>query len=196
MDIYEEYQSFINEHFELISTLVRQKSKIISRFSHVFLVLDHINNLKTKDQTDKDLDLIFETAYDYFSVHIDTISNILKDKFNNDMFKMNEIEKTINLLLYIHDFEYEVMNLDGYNQQAYDELLKIEEMTLTLIDNKKVVSDSLFVKLNEVTEELFTGDYYDVNSILYDIALELGLIEYNDPFENMDLIFGEVNAQD
>ena len=69
-------------------------------------------------------------------------------------------------------------------------------MVHTLIKNHKIVNDGLFLKLDDTTRELFSGDYYDVNSILYDIAIELNLIEDNDPFENFDLVFGEINAHD
>ena len=44
MTIFDDYESWKNENLDLISSLIKNKSKMIVRFSPVIAVVDYLNN--------------------------------------------------------------------------------------------------------------------------------------------------------
>ena len=109
MDIYEDYASWKKENSHLIQTLVNKKSKAIVRFSCVIAVVDylyhrHIDGKKLSE----DEEVIFSTGFDYIYDSFMMIDNILQSDFNGDIDLMEGCSQTINLLLYINDFESEI----------------------------------------------------------------------------------------
>ena len=197
MDVYADYKNWKHENFEMINTLIKIKSNIISRFSHVILVVDYLYDKRQKDgqDLDPDLEVIFETGFNYIHDHFLTITSILEQEYRNDIVQMDKNSKTINLLLYIHDFENELLNNEDYEKSDYDMLLELEDEVDSYIKSHTEVPDSLFAKLDEITHQIFE-EYYGVNDIMYDIAIELKLLSTSDEFEDFDIIFGKVEAHD
>ena len=64
-DIYEDYESFKHENYDLISTLVKHDSKIISRFSPVLMVVDYLSIQNKKRKLTEDEYVFFSTGFDY-----------------------------------------------------------------------------------------------------------------------------------
>ena len=101
MDIYTDYANWKFEKYELISTLIKNKSKAISRFTSVIAVVDFLYDKFVKEKKlDDDLELIFSTGFDYIYDEFMMIETLLQNKFNNDYKELEKYSKTINLLLY------------------------------------------------------------------------------------------------
>ena len=190
MTIYTDYDEWKMENIDLINNLLKLNSSMISRFTHVIAICDYLyNESLNKKETEEYLDVIFETAFDYVQDHIYTISSILKKEYRNNLKGMNEHAKSINLLLYTHDFERELDNLDSATEADKNKLGDFEERVKGYIERHEEIPDELFRILDDITYEIFGEEYQDTNSILYEIALKLNLVDT--PKEQaIDMVFG------
>jgi len=190
MTIYEDYEDWKNENIELINELIKMKSAIISRFSHVIAVTDYLyNEYMTNGSLEDYLENIFEHGFDYLHDHFVTISTILQKEYRGNLVGMNENAKTINLLLYVNDFQNELANEDDHKQSDLDKLSDFEQKVLEYIDKHQEVPDEMFGVLDDITFDIFDENYKGVNEIMYDVALELNLIDNNEG-EAIDNVFG------
>lgn len=176
MDVYSDYGNWKFENFTLIDELVKLNSSIISRFLHVINVTDHFYNKRL--ELNKDLpneeEIIFETGFNYIHDHFNTVQMIKKNIFNNNVKELNKYAKTVNLLLYTNDFQNELMNTYPDEKESIRKLADFEERTLKYLESKTEAPDTMFALLSDLTNSIF-DDYYSVNEIIYDVAIELGL---------------------
>lgn len=191
MTIYEDYENWKDENFDLINDLIKMKSKIISRFSHVIAVVDYLYNKHEQEGSlEEYLEVIFEHGFDYLHDHFVTISTILQKEYRGNLVGMNEYAKTINLLLYTNDFQNELENDDNAKQEDLDKLNDFEQRVLSYIEKHEEAPDEMFGLLNDITYNLFDENYRSVNDILYDVALELDLAIDDNGEAPIDNIFG------
>ena len=191
MTIYEDYENWKDENFDLINDLIKMKSKIISRFSHVIAVVDYLYNKHEQEGSlEEYLEVIFEHGFDYLHDHFVTISTILQKEYRGNLVGMNEYAKTINLLLYTKDFQNELENDDNAKQEDLDKLNDFEQRVLSYIEKHEEAPDEMFGLLNDITYNLFDENYRSVNDILYDVALELDLVIDDNGEAPIDNIFG------
>ncbi len=191
MDFYEDYQGFKNDNEVLINDLVKTKSPIIARFKHVFAVVDYLY-AKHKDLKDNesDEDLIFQTGYSYVFDRFNTIDLIYTKIFDKNFNEMNKYAKTINLLLYTIDFQDEIKSIDENNTTEYNSLVAFEDLILKKLEGKEHADDIFFGMLNDISTKAFSNldvEYYGLNEIFYDIALELEIIDEIDD-EGIDVL--------
>ena len=182
MDIFEDYLSWKYENHELIQALVKKKSKTISRFTHVISVVDYLYDQKQKNSLTEDEELIFSTGYDYIYDQFQMIGTILDCKFNKNIDEMEKYSKTINLLLYINEFQSEVLNQESVKEQI-TELNTLEDKVNKELDNKENAVEEDFILLNDITYKIFEKngiEVHTVDQIFYDIALEYNLVNDND----------------
>ncbi len=189
MNNFEDYRSYKDEHIELIDELLEIKSKIISRFTHVLAICEYISALN-EDELNDDLINIFDVAFEYLSRQIDTIETIYKKDYRNNLDAFNGASRTINLLLHIDDFLKEYETLDNANEEGKEDLSKLYDDVLEEAEKGKDINDIYFGILNDLVYKLFPQDYRSVNDILYDVAIELDLVDSFDPEEEIDPIFG------
>ncbi len=196
MDVYTDYANWKFENYELINVLIKLKSKIISRFSHTVLVVDYLYNKRVKDgNLDPDLEIFFETGFNYIHDHFMTINTILKSEYRGNIQEMNKNAKTINLLLYVEDFINELLEKPNYDQKDYDKLSKFEDTVNEYIESHKEIPDEYFGILDDITCTIFEN-YQGINEIMYEVALDLDLIQDNDEFDDVDAIFGKMEKYD
>lgn len=180
MDIYTDYANWKFEKYELISTLIKNKSKAISRFTSVIAVVDFLYDKFVKEKKlDEDLELIFSTGFDYIYDEFMMIETLLQNKFNNDYKELEKYSKTINLLLYINDFQNEALNYkEGtFNLKPLDEL---NDKVMNYIDTGENAPDEYFAVLSDITSSMFDNldeEFHTVDQIYYEIAVELGIYE-------------------
>ena len=189
MNNFEDYRSYKDEHIELIDELLEIKSKIISRFTHVLAICEYISALN-EDELNDDLINIFDVAFEYLSRQIDTIETIYKKDYRNNLDAFNGASRTINLLLHIDDFLKEYETLDNANEEGKEDLSKLYDDVLEEAEKGKDINDIYFGILNDLVYKLFPQDYRSINDILYDVAIELDLVDSFDPEEEIDPIFG------
>lgn len=177
MDILTDYANWKFENYELIDTLVKNKSAIIRRFPHVLAVCDFYYNEVTnnKYKMSHDEEIIFSSGFNYLHDHFDTIDLILRQDFNSKIEEMEKCAKTINLLLYINDFQAELSNVNPNNISFKKTLDDLEERTMKCIDTRTNAPDEMFQLLSDVTENMFADGYQGVNEIMYEVAEELGI---------------------
>ncbi len=188
MNIIEDYKNWKDEHIDLIDNLLNIKSKIISRFTHVIAVCEYISTL-SDDLLNEDLENIFEVAFTYLSRQIETIETLFEKDYRHNLNAFDKASRSINLLLQIEDYISEYENLETYDSSKADELSKLEDDVLEFAENGKDIDDIHFGILNDLVYKLFPEDYRTINDILYDVAIELNLIDsYED--DDLDIIFG------
>ncbi len=190
MDMITDYGNWKFENYTLIDTLIKNNSKIIRRFPHVLLIVDHFYNLVTHKgyKLSNDEEIIFSTGFNYIFDHFSTIKLILEKYFNNDINAMEKISKTINLLLYVNDFQRELENKDTQNLTDEKKLSDFEERVLRYIEAKLDAPDEMFALLNDITSTIF-DEYYGINEIMYDISVQLGLAPDESDDDSYSIVF-------
>ena len=193
---YLDYASFKKTNENLLDYLLSKNSLIIARFKYVLLVVDHLFNQVVKENKKLSLDEeeMFEIGYQYLFDRFNTINLLKEHTFNNDLDKLEQLAKSINLLFYIQDFTDEIDSLDGEHKEEHKRFAELEDSVINYIENKKQVPDELFALVDDISLNIFSSlghDYYSITDIYYDIAIELELIDeddidYYDIFENIN----------
>lgn len=182
-NIFDDYSAFKKENDKLIDTLVKRKSKTISRFTPVLAVVDYLycqHNAGYKLSSDEEL--IFSTGYDYIYDQFLFIDGILKNNYNNNFDEMEKNAITINLLLYIHEFQAEALNYKDKKIINKISLLDdLEETVNEYLNAHKNVDEEYFGLLDDICDKIFEQNNIEVTTIdqiFYEIAVEYGI--YND----------------
>ncbi len=178
MDIYTDYANWKLENYDLIESLVKNKSKAISRFTSVIAVVDYLYDKYVEEKKlDGDLELIFSTGFDYIYDQFLMIETLLEKNFNNDINELEKYSKTINLLLYINDFQNEALN---YKEGTFDlkPLDDLNDKVMNYLDKHENAPDEYFAILSDITCSMFDSldtEFHTVDQIYYEIAVELGI---------------------
>ena len=180
MDIYTDYANWKLENYDLIESLVKNKSKAISRFTSVIAVVDYLYDKYVEEKKlDEDLELIFSSGFDYIYDQFLMIETLLEKNFNNDINELEKYSKTINLLLYINDFQNEALN---YKEGTFDlkPLDDLNNKVMNYLDKKENAPDEYFAILSDITSSMFDNldtEFHTIDQIYYEIAVELGIYE-------------------
>lgn len=182
---YLDYASFKKTNEKLINYLVSKKSKIISRFSYVLMVVDYLFDqvVYEKKKLSLEEEECFEVGYQYVFDRFNTITLIAEHVFNNNYDAMEHLAKSINLLLYIIDFEDEIDSLDGDHKTEHKKFADLEDSVMQMIEAKTQVPDEMFALVDDISFSVFTSlgiEYYGITDIFYDIAIEMNLVDEND----------------
>ena len=96
---YLDYASFKKANEKIINYLVKKQSKIIARFKYVLLVVDHLFNqvVYEKQKLSLDEEEMFEVGYQHLFDRFNTINLLKEHNFNNNLDKMEQFAKSINL---------------------------------------------------------------------------------------------------
>ena len=175
--IFTDYEAWKRENNELITTLVEKQSKTIQRFSPVLAVVDYLYEQNQKGTLSEDEELIFSTGFDYIYDQFQIIQSLLEDNFNNDYDEMEKYGQTINLLLYINDFEAELKVNDNLKKDI-NKLTDLEDKVNSYLDKKENAPDEYFALLDDITYSIFTKnniEIHTVDQIFYEIAIEYGI---------------------
>ena len=193
---YLDYASFKKTNEKLLDYLLSKNSLIIARFKYVLLVVDHLFNQVVKENKKLSLDEeeMFEIGYQYLFDRFNTINLLKEHNFNNNLDKMEQFAKSINLLFYIEDFIDEIDSIDGEHKEEHKKFAELEDSVIAFIEEKRQVPDELFALVDDISLSIFSSlghDYYSITDIYYDIAIELELIaeddlDYYDIFENIN----------
>lgn len=186
MNCYEDYLAFKEEKYDLIEFLVNKNSNVILRFKHVLAVIDFIydrycSNIKITTEEEN----IFEAGFGYIFDRFNLIELLLANVFSNNKDELEKYSRTINILLYVNDFKDEILNIDEFNTNEIQLISTYEDNILKLLENKEHATDVELGILNDLSTKIFDNlneEYYGLNEIFYDVALEYGIIdeEYED----------------
>ena len=177
--IFDDYLSWKKENYELISALVKNKSKTIQRFSPVIAVVDYLSEMKEKENLSEDEELIFSSGFDYIYDQFQIIETLLEKNFNNDIKEMEKYGQTINLLLYANDFKAELKNYNIADKKLSELIDKLYEY----LDEKENAPDEYFQVLNDITSSIFEKNNIElqtIDQIFYEIALEYNIYDEDD----------------
>ena len=193
--IYEDYEAFKHENYELISTLVKNNSKIISRFSPVLMVVDFLSLENKKRKLSEDEKVFFSTGFDYVYDNFLLINTLFEYTFKKDMKEMEKLAKTINLLLYVNEFIDEAKS-NELSDNDIKPLLEFKGKLVETIDKHKNIEDEYFVYVNELVDNLFAShnvEIHTIDEIFYEIAVEYGI--YDDDELNIynDILNSQIN---
>lgn len=177
MDIVTDYGNWKFENYDLLDKLVKLKSDIIRRFPHVILVCDYFYDKVTNEayELSRDEEVIFQTAFNYLFDHFSTLNLLLEKDFNNNIESLNKLSKTINLLLYVNDFQTELENNNPNDITSIKQLSDFEARVLNYISSHTNAPDEMFGLLSDITSNIFDASYMGVNEILYEVSEELGI---------------------
>lgn len=194
MDIFEDYNTWKGENIDLITKLVKNHSKTIIRFNPVFAVVDYLYYENKKRKLSEDEKLIFSTGFDYVYDNISTISSILNSTFNNNYEEMEKCSQTINLLLYIMDFEAELNNQANLKKHI-NKLNDLESKVNNYLEKKENAPDEYFQILDDIINDIndvLNEEIHTVDQIFYEIALEYNIYKDDNDF---DLFNDIINKQ-
>lgn len=183
MDIFNDYVNWKFENHELIQNLVNRKSVTIARFTSVIVVVDYLYDqyLKNKKLTE-DEQVFFEIGFDYIHDNFYTIKTLLDYNFDSNYDALEKCGKTINLLLYVNEFQAELLAADGFEK----DLKKIDDFETNIIEHlerKENVPDAYFPMLNDIISPIFERnniEYNPIESIFFEVALEYNLYKPNE----------------
>ena len=185
MDIYEDYAAWKKENHNLIYSLVKNKSKAIARFSCVLAVVDYLHDKKENGRKlTEDEEVIFSTGFDYVYDQFMMIENILESDFNNSIEEMEKCAQTINLLLYIEDFEYEINSQEKEEvKKGIQKLVDLENKVNDYLSRKENAPDEYFALLDDIVSNIFEAnniEVHTVDQIFYEIAIEYDIYQEDD----------------
>ena len=186
MDIFQDYEAWKHENYDLIWALVKKKSKTISRFAPVLAVVDYLSEQKHKRNLDEDEELIFSTGFDFVYDQFHLIQTILELKFDKNIEEMEKYAQTINLLLYINEFQSELLSAPINDKSGLKLLDDLEDKVDVCLDKKENAPDEYFLILDEVTRKIFDINGIEVHlidQIFYEIAVEYGIYSDEDEFD-------------
>ncbi len=183
MDIYTDYANWKFENYDFIHQLIVNKSKTISRFTSVIAVVDYLyENFVKRGSLTEDEQVFFSTGFDYIYDNFYTIKTLLDYRFNGNYDEMEKCAKTINLLLYVHEFQSELLD-QRLNKNDLVPLDDLEERINTFLDQKKNVPDEFFPLLDDIVTPIFERngiEFNPIESIYYEIAVEYGIYKNNE----------------
>lgn len=179
MNIYLDYASWKAENKDFIYKLVRNESITIRRFSPVIAVVDYLfEKVSKNEKLNEDEELFFSMGFDYIYDCFYKIKSILDFTFKSNYEEMEKCAKTINLLLYINDFQAEALEL-GKEPSEMAKLDELEDVVNNLLEKHDNVLDEHFALLDKITEDLFYHDEITtIDQIYSEIAISYGI--YND----------------
>lgn len=186
MTLYEDYESWRKENHDFLLSLIKTQSKSIVRFTQVIAVVDYLFEKQKAMQLDLDIDEenIFSVGFDYIYDRILTLKMQYESNFNSDIVLFNQYGKTLNLLLYINDFQDELLNAKDNIDKDMDTLNDLEDAVLKYLEAKKEIEDGFFVMLDETVTEIFKTHHLEValtEEIFYEIAIHYDI--YKEPEE-------------
>lgn len=179
--IFDDYISWKKENRELITSLVKKQSKTIRRFSPVIAVVDYLNDENEKRKLSEDELLIFSDGFDYIHDQFIIIQSILETTFNNDISEMEKCSQTINLLLYVQDFEAEIDT--AKNKAEGNKLSELEQNITNFLEKKENAPDEYFLLLDDIIakiQEKSNVEIHTIDQIFYEIAIEYEIYDEDD----------------
>ena len=192
MDIYTDYANWKFENHDFIYQLVRSKSKTISRFSSVIIVVDYLYEKYVKDNSlTPDEDVMFNVGFDYMHDNFFTIKTLLDYTFNGDYIEMEKCAKTISLLLYVNEFQGELLNNDNILESDLKQLDNFEQKLTDYLDKKENCPDEFFPYLDDLVNPIFDRngiDFTPIEAIFYEISVALGISKNNDNKAFLDIL--------
>ena len=192
MDIYTDYANWKFENHDFIYQLVRSKSKTISRFSSVIIVVDYLYEKYIKDNSlTPDEEVMFNVGFDYMHDNFFTIKTLLDYTFNGDYIEMEKCAKTINLLLYVNEFQGELLNNDNILESDLKQLDNFEQKLTEYLDKKENCPDEFFPYLDDLVNPIFDRngiDFTPIEAIFYEISVALGISKNNDNKAFLDIL--------
>lgn len=188
MDIYTDYANWKFENHDFIFKLVTSKSNTIARFTSVIAVVDYLYEEYTKKKTlTEEEEVFFSVGFDYIHDNFYTIKTILDYTFKGNYEEMETCAKTINLLLYVHEFQSELLN----HTLDVTQLDSFEEKVNSYLDKKENVPDVFFPMLDDIVNPIFEKNEIELNpieSIFYEVAIEYGIYKNNE-FDMYNAVF-------
>lgn len=180
-NIFEDYLSWKSENKDLITSLVKKQSKTIRRFSPVLAVVDYLSEENTKRKLSEDELLIFSDGFDYIHDQFMVIQSILETTFNNNVEEMEKCAQTINLLLYVEDFQTEIDT--SKNKKELNNLNDLEQKINDYIDKKGNAPDEYFLLLDDIIAKIAEKsdtEIHTIDQIFYEIAIEYEIYDEDD----------------
>lgn len=185
MTIYEDYEHWKSTNKELLEVLVSDIFNALSRWKHIFLVLEHLLSLQKQEAISPEEEEIFQTGFHYLFDRLTTVNFLLEKVFHHDIEEMEAFSNTIHLLSYIMDFADEISSVKPDDEKNYQKFIDLENTVLAYLEEHQPIPKELFDELDTIASEAFQGEYefYSVPDIFFDIALDYDLAEEEDEDE-------------
>lgn len=191
MDIYTDYANWKFENHDFIYKLVRTQSKTISRFTSVIIVVDYLYEKYIKEnKLSDDEEVMFTVGFDYMHDNFYTIKTLFEYTFGSNYDELEKCAKTINLLLYVNEFQGELLN-STCNPKDFKPLDDFENKLTEYLDKKENCPDEFFPYLDDLVNPIFERnniEFTPIEAIFYEISLEYGINKKSDTQAFMDIL--------
>ncbi len=177
--IYNDYVNWKLENEKIIYELLSNKSNVISRFKHIYDVVESI--LASVDGNEKVSESeiqIFESGFNYLFDQFQLIQTILDNYYDGDFTKMEDDSEIVNMLLYVNEFQSELSSQDEYDKDDELKLGKFSDEITNMIVNNIKPNKELHDRFDKLAFSIFGENYYGINEIFLDIADEMGIIDF------------------
>lgn len=155
MNIYEDYQSYMEECSELIEVLKTNGKEVYYAISDVIKVTKYILNEYLHHQTiDEDLDEIFDIGYGFLANVLSDMKTYYEDAFDKNPKTFEKYSELLLYSIYVEDFKSfleseELMNEDIL-QDLNDILMKLDG----IFTHQKEYDENLPLEINAKLTEL------------------------------------------
>lgn len=180
--VYNDYANWLIENDNLIKTLKKEKTQLYDRYENVFLVVEHLYDLKVEQKPfSEDYYKIFTIGFHYLFNQFENVKLLLDNTYDGSLKELLKYETSIVLFLMAGEFQDDIY--DSLKEEA-DEIIKpiknIENEIYEYITKKQHVPKKVFDKLDKKTLEIYNEHeqiYNPIYSIFYDIAEEMNLVK-------------------
>lgn len=177
--IYNEYANWLLENNDFLKQLETTQSSIFVRLHPVILVLDHFYNKLIDDESySLEEDNVFNVGFYYLADQIEEVKWFYKNKFEEDVEKLNTFGNEVNLFLEALELQLDLMERDFHNDKDVDEAIKLPNLIKTLIESLENFNDETYESLGQIFTNMYYKegfDYYSVTEIFIEIADEYNL---------------------
>lgn len=177
--VYNEYANWLLENSDFLKQLEKTHSSIFVRLHPVMLVLDHFYNKLIDDETyNLEEDNVFNVGFYYLADQIEEVKWFYKNKFEEDIKKLNLFGSEVNLFLEALELQLELIERDLEEDEVVTKAIELPNTIRELIDKLENFNDETYDTLGETFTKIYYKegfDYYSVTEIFLEIADDYNL---------------------
>lgn len=172
MNVYDDYESFMQDYNDLYKKLKETDSPILVVIQDVLRVLDYVyEQYLNGDKIEEDLVDIFEIGFSFISNVFSEINIYYQDYFNSNYDIFNYYAKLICYLIYVDDFKWYLDNEDYLTKERRKVIDEVKDEIEQTMKNRLPYTDELMQKLENKISGIMP--YHDKFQPVYAVFLRI-----------------------
>lgn len=155
MNIYEDYQSYMEECSELLDMLKVNGKEVYYAINDVIKVTNYIiEQYKNNNKIDEDLDEIFDIGYGFLANVLADMKTYYEDAFDKNPKTFEKYSELLLYSIYIEDFKSFLESEDLMNDDALETINEMLNQLDSIFTHQKEFDSNLPIDLNAQLNEL------------------------------------------